>query len=147
MNCVKTSRCQAVRSIWILKNTRSPPATGTRPATKGFITALNIARKNNLALQLYDNLHFHHADHPDVIIYSKVTPDHASRILVIINLNASQISAGMVHLDMGALGLMDNARYRVEDLLHGSMYEWQGADNYVSLDPNGVSMHLFRVTV
>jgi len=114
---------------------------------KGFITALNIARKNNLALQLYDNLHFHHADHPDVIIYSKVTPDHASRILVIINLNASQISAGMVHLDMGALGLMDNARYRVEDLLHGSMYEWQGADNYVSLDPNGVSMHLFRVTV
>jgi starch synthase (maltosyl-transferring) len=112
---------------------------------KAFIGRLNEVRRENRALQLYDNLTFHSADHPDIIIYSKVTADFANRILVVINLSASHVSAGMVHVDLGALGLGNDARYRVEDLLHGAVYEWQGQHNYVSLDPNGLSMHLFRV--
>ncbi|TLD69301.1 alpha-1,4-glucan--maltose-1-phosphate maltosyltransferase [Phragmitibacter flavus] len=112
---------------------------------KAFIGRLNDVRRENRALQLYDNLTFHAADHPEMIVYSKVSGDFGNRILVVINLNAGQVSAGMVHLDLGALGLAADAHYRVEDLLHGAVYDWQGSHNFVSLDPNGLSMHLFRV--
>jgi starch synthase (maltosyl-transferring) len=50
-----------------------------------------------------------------------------------------------VHLDLAALGLDAGRPYRVHDLMHGHVYEWSGADNYVSLNPEGTSMHLFKV--
>lgn len=112
---------------------------------KGFIAALNRLRREHEALQFYDNLTFHEADHPDMMVYSKKTADASSRVLVVINLSVEQTAAGMVRLDLAALGLGQHARYRVEDLLHGSVYEWQGEHNYVSLDPKGVFMHLFKV--
>ncbi len=112
---------------------------------KGFLRELNRARRENPALQLYDNLRFHHADHDGIIAFSKATPDFSNRMLVIINLNPHGPSSGMVHLDMGALGLGPDATFRVEDVLHGTHYEWHGAHNYVSLDPKATFMHLFRV--
>lgn len=112
---------------------------------KGFIKVLNEARNANRALQYYDNLHFHRSNHQNILIYSKVTPDFSNRILMIINLSPSETASDMVQLDMAALGMHDNARYHVQDLLHGVRYEWQGASNYVSLDPNATFMHLFRI--
>jgi hypothetical protein len=50
-----------------------------------------------------------------------------------------------VHLDLAALGLDGSRSYRVQDLMHGHIYVWSGADNYVSLNPEGTSMHLFKV--
>jgi hypothetical protein len=112
---------------------------------KGFLRELNRARRENPALQLYENLRFHHADHDGVLVFSKATPDFRNRILVIININPHGAASSMVHLDLGALGLAPDALYRVEDLLHGTTYEWRGAHNYVSLDPRATFMHLFRV--
>lgn len=112
---------------------------------KGFIRVLNESRRANAALQYYDNLHFHTSHHKNIIIYSKVTPDFTNRIIIIINLDPSEVASDMVHLDMSALGLADNAQYHVHDLVHGVRYKWQGATNYVSLDPNATFMHLFRI--
>jgi starch synthase (maltosyl-transferring) len=112
---------------------------------KGFIRELNRIRRENPALQLYDNLRFHSADHEGILIYSKCTPDFSNRILVIINLNPHQTLASTVHLDMTALGLGHDARCRVHDLLHDRIYDWQGPHNFVSLDPQAVFMHLFRI--
>lgn len=112
---------------------------------KGFIKVLNESRRTNKALQYYDNLHFHRSNHQNIIVYSKSTPDFTNRILVILNLSPSETASDMVQLDMAALGMADAAHYRVQDLLHGVRYEWQGASNYVSLDPNSTFMHLFRI--
>ncbi len=112
---------------------------------KGFIGELNRARHENPSLQLYDNLRFHQADDAQIIAYSKCTPDFGNRILVIINLNPHGMTGSLVHLDTAALGLPGDAHYRVRDLLHGNVYEWTGANNYVSLDPKATFMHLFRI--
>ncbi|MCE9519059.1 MAG: alpha-1,4-glucan--maltose-1-phosphate maltosyltransferase [Verrucomicrobia bacterium] len=112
---------------------------------KGFITELNRARNENRSLQLYDNLHFHGADHEKIIVFSKVTPDFGNRILVVINLDAHAPAATMLHLDLAALGLAWDSSFRVHDLVHGNSYEWKGSDNFVSLDPKSTFMHLFRI--
>jgi len=114
---------------------------------KGFIRELNRVRRENRALQFYDNLRFHTADHEQIMVYSKATADFSSRVLVVINLNPHEHSAAMIHLDMAALGLAEDATYRVQDMLHGSSYFWHGAHNFVSLDPHATFMHLFRIEV
>ena len=113
---------------------------------KAFIRQLNRIRRENPAMHLYDNLRFHHADHGDIICYSKCTPDFTNRVLCIVSLNAQEQTASTVRLDLAALGLAPDSTYRVTDLLHpGATYQWTGAENYVVLRPDGVSMHLFRV--
>jgi len=114
---------------------------------KGFIRELNRVRRENASLQHYDNLNFHWADHGQVLVYSKCTANFSNRILVVINLSPYETGAGMIHLNMAALGLPEHATYRVQDLLHGNTYNWHGSHNFVSLDPNAVFMHLFRVEV
>jgi starch synthase (maltosyl-transferring) len=112
---------------------------------KGFITALNRVRAENRALQLYDNLHFHGADHDKIIVFSKVTPDFSNRILAVICLDSQDTASGMVHLDLAALGLSHDAPYRVRDLIHPNSYNWRGPHNFVMLDPHATFMHLFRI--
>lgn len=111
----------------------------------GFIRMLNLIRRDNPALHLYDNLTFHGADHGQMLCYSKVTPDFSNRILSVISHDAHHPAIGMVHLDLAALGLNASLAFKVTDLLHNQTYEWRGADNYVELRPGGTSMHIFRV--
>ena len=112
---------------------------------KGFIRQLNNMRHENAALQLYDNVRFHGANHGDVIVFSKATADFSNRILVCLNLNPNARAETMIHLDMAALGLNETAHYKVNDLLHGLSFDWKGADNFVSLDPNGAFTHAFCI--
>ncbi len=112
---------------------------------KGFIGRLNRLRREHRALQLYDNLVFHAADHGEMLCYSKCTPDFEDRLLCVVSLDGHRTVAGLVHLDLAALGLDPSRPYQVHDLMHGQTYEWSGADNYVELNPHGTSMHLFAV--
>ncbi len=112
---------------------------------KPFIRELNRARRENRALQLYDNLRFHDADHEQLIAFSKCTEDFDNRVLCIINLDAKHTASSNVHLDLGALGIDSSRSFTVRDLLHGSEYKWSGPTNFVSLNPAGAFMHLFRV--
>jgi starch synthase (maltosyl-transferring) len=112
---------------------------------KGFIARLNQIRQENPAMHLYDNLVFHATNHDQLIAYSKSTPDWTNRLLTIISLNGHTAVAGSIHVDLHALGLDASRPYRVTDLMHGHSYEWHGSNNYVSLNPDGTSMHLFKV--
>lgn len=110
-----------------------------------FIRQLNLIRRDNPAMHLYDNLRVHGSDMSAVLCYSKSTPDFGNRILCVVSHDVHQGVMGMVHLDLPALGLDSSRPYKVTDLLHNQSYEWRGAHNYVALNPNGVSMHLFKV--
>lgn len=112
---------------------------------KGFIARLNRIRRENPAMQLYDNLVFHPTRHDQILCYSKVTPDQQNRILCVISLNGFSTVAGTVQLDMGALGLDSSRPYRVHDLMHGQTYTWHGSENYVELNPVGTSLHIFKI--
>ncbi len=111
---------------------------------KAFIRELNRIRNEQPAMQLYDNLTFHAADHQKVMCYSRSTEGFTNRMLCVVNLDPKDTVSCNVHLDLGALGIDPGRPFKVHDLLHGAVYEWHGATNFVSLNPNGVSMHLFR---
>lgn len=109
------------------------------------ITRVNRARRENPALQSDDNLVFHPTDNDHLIAYSKATADRSSVVLTIVNLDPKWAQAGWTDLRLDALGLVPGESYTVEDLLTGARYAWQGARNFVRLDPSVIPAHVFRV--
>jgi starch synthase (maltosyl-transferring) len=112
---------------------------------KPLITQLNQIRRQNLALQSNERLHFHPTDNPSLICYSKSTADGSNIILVVVNLDAFLVQAGSVDLDLGILGLAAGDTFEVRDLLAEHSYRWQGSRNYVELRPAEMPAHVFRV--
>lgn len=110
-----------------------------------YLALLNRVRRENPALRLFRNLRFHAPDNPNIIAYSKVTPDLANRILVVANLDPFFTQEATVWLDGEALGIHDDSAYVVHDLVTGARYAWYGRANYVRLDPNLEPVHLFRL--
>ena len=99
---------------------------------KAFITRLNWARSQFKALQEYDNLHFHHCDNEQIMVYSK-TIAGGDAILVCINLDPYHEQSGRVWIDMGALGLGDHDFYFLKDLITDQRFTWKGPENFVKL--------------
>ena len=114
-------------------------------AMEALISTVNAARRGHPALQQFRRVFFHWADHPDILCYSKSTPNLEDRVLVVVNLDPWQAHESMVHLDLTQLGLSPQAGFAVRDLLDGAEYHWRGAHNYVRLDPAHAPGHLFTV--
>jgi starch synthase (maltosyl-transferring) len=106
---------------------------------------LNLIRRQHPALQQLRNLTFHWPDDPALICYSKRSADGADVILVVVNLDPYSPHASLVHLDLQQLGVTDGVAFSVEDLLADATYQWQGAHNYVRLDPAAAPAHVFWV--
>jgi starch synthase (maltosyl-transferring) len=117
---------------------------GTLPE---IIARLNRIRRENRALQSNDRLHFHSTDNPAILCYSKATADFGNIVLAVVNVDPQFKHSGWVDLDLKALGLEPAEPYQVHDLLTGARYIWEGARNYVELDPRVLSAHVFRVRV
>ncbi len=109
------------------------------------ITALNRIRRENRALQSNASLHFHFIDNPNLICYSKATPDYENTILVVVNIDSFNEQIGWTRLDLDRLGVSANESLLVEDLLSGAQYTWRDR-NYVALRPGVQPAHIFRVS-
>lgn len=64
---------------------------------------------------------------------------------MIINLDEEYVQTGFMQLDLTALGLPADDAYTVEDLLTGERYPWQGARNFVRLNPQTLPAHIFTI--
>jgi starch synthase (maltosyl-transferring) len=111
---------------------------------KDWITRLNRIRKENRALQLYDNLRFYHAENDAILCYGKMTAARDNIILVAVNLDPTRTQNSHVHIPLTEFGPMDSDTYQVHDLLTGDRYFWRGDRNYVELHPERPA-HIFRV--
>ena len=109
------------------------------------ITRLNWIRRENRALQSNTSLHFHSVDNPQLICYSKTTPDFENVILVVVNLDSFNEQIGMTSLDLDKIGCSPDESFLVEDLLGGAQYTWSYR-NYVALQPGVKPAHIFRVS-
>jgi starch synthase (maltosyl-transferring) len=107
------------------------------------ITKVNHIRRDNPALQSDGSLHFHPADNPNILCYSKSSG--GNRILVAINLDPTQEQAGWIDLDLKQLAIPHNQTFEIEDLLTGIHYHWHDRSNYVSLNPAIMPAHIFRL--
>jgi len=112
---------------------------------KEWITRLNQIRKENRALQFYDNLRFHRSDNEAILFYSKMTPARDNIVLVVVNLDPHQRQNCYVHVPIDQFGAMEGDAYQVHDLLSDARYIWHGRQNYVELDPEIQPAHIFRV--
>jgi len=112
---------------------------------KDWITRLNKIRKENRALQFYDNLRFYHADNDAILFYGKMTAARDNIILIVVNLDPRHKQNSYVDVPIDQFGQMESDVYQVHDLLSGARYTWRGRQNYVELDPEIQPAHVFRV--
>ena len=116
-----------------------------------FIARLNAIRRSHPALGQIRNLRFHFPDRPEILCFSKTAAASSTgapggdTVLVVVNLDPHQPREATVWLDGAALGIDVSAGFTVTDELTGASYRW-GAANYVRLDPDAASAHIFRVT-
>ena len=122
---------------------------------RGLITAVNRARRDQLALHAQRTLRFHEASDDHLLAFSKTAhpgPDvdparpADDTVLVVVNLDPDGVRSGVLGLDLGALGVDGTRPYEVTDLLGGETYTWHGANPYVELHPERVPAHVLRVT-
>ncbi|MBW4037574.1 MAG: alpha-1,4-glucan--maltose-1-phosphate maltosyltransferase [Acidobacteria bacterium] len=108
------------------------------------IASLNHIRRENLALQRNEKLHFHTVSNDNLLAYSKSSRDDSNVILTVVNLDPSGEQTGWLDLSMPALGLPWIGSYDVEDLLTGAVYHWKDQWAYVALSPEATA-HVFRI--
>lgn len=113
------------------------------------LTTLNQLRHEHPALQWDRTLHFHQVEGEHLLCFSKTWPGDddqpADRVVIVVNVDPHAKHAGMVDLDLDVLSLAHDEPYHLRDLLGGQTFAWQGARNYVELDPHGLSAHIFAV--
>jgi len=112
---------------------------------KGLVARVNEIRRENPALQSDWSLRFHTVDNDQLIAYSKASEDLSDIILVIVNLDPHYKQSGWVEVPLTDFQLAPNQSYQVHDLLTGARYLWQGARNYVELNPSVLPGHIFKV--
>jgi starch synthase (maltosyl-transferring) len=109
------------------------------------VARVNRIRRENPALQSDRSLRFHGTDNEQLLCYSKASEGGENVVLMVVNLDPHHLQAGWVELDLPELGLKAGEGFQVHDLLSGARYLWQGARNYVQLDPASTPAHVFRV--
>jgi len=115
---------------------------------RGFIGGLNRVRRENPALQRNEGLRFHrvennYSENNQIIAYSKATPDFSNIILVIVNLDPTNVQAGWVGLPLQEWGI--DGAFQVHDQISDARYIWQGEFNYVELNPHTMPVHIFKI--
>jgi starch synthase (maltosyl-transferring) len=112
---------------------------------KPLITRLNAIRFENTALQQTNNLGFFPSENPSTLCYRKWNDDLSNQILVIITTDFRSAQAGWIDVPTGDLGLPLDSSYQIEDLLTGEVFTWNGARNFISLDPSQRIAHILRL--
>jgi starch synthase (maltosyl-transferring) len=117
---------------------------GAQPM-ENLIARVNEIRRENPALQSNRNLKFHRTDNPELIAYTKSTDDGSNVILTIVNLSPHYKHSGWLEFPLKEFGLDAKKNYQMHDLLTDARYLWKGEKNYIELNPEKSSAHIFRL--
>jgi starch synthase (maltosyl-transferring) len=112
---------------------------------KEYLTRLNRIRRENRALQIYENLEFHVVENDQILFYAKATASLDNIILVAVSLDPFHAQSGFASVPVDRFGIGENEAYQVEDLLTGERFVWRGRRNFVMLEPNSRPAHIFRL--
>ncbi|MEW5819585.1 MAG: alpha-amylase family glycosyl hydrolase, partial [Cyanobacteriota bacterium] len=112
---------------------------------KDYITQINTIRRNNEALQHYNNLEFYNSDNDNILFYGKLTEDLSNIIFVVVNLDPFQKHESFIYVPIDKLNIEPDETYQVHDLLNNERYLWKGSQNFVSLDPTMKTAHILKI--
>jgi starch synthase (maltosyl-transferring) len=90
------------------------------------IARLNQIRRENPALQEYDNLVFHLSDNDQVLFYEKGTPDGSNVVFVAVNVEPYNTHQATLFFPMSRIGLGENEAWEAEELLTGHRWYFKG---------------------
>jgi len=110
------------------------------------IAAVNRVRRENRALQLYDNLRFHDSGHEDVLFYSKLS--WGNDLLIAVTTDPAKAVEAELAVPRAALGLADGEPLVLESLLGGECVTWEDETAAVRFDPttdDGPVGHVWRI--
>jgi starch synthase (maltosyl-transferring) len=109
------------------------------------IARVNRIRRDNRALQSNHNFRFHPIDNDQIIAYSKATHDLSNLLVMVVNLDPSHTQSGWLDLPLEEFEIDPHQAYQVHDLLGEGRYFWQGARNFVQLNPHVLPAHILSV--
>jgi starch synthase (maltosyl-transferring) len=112
---------------------------------RAMISRLNELRRENPALQADGSLRFCDIDNEQLICYAKHTDDFENIVVVVVNLDPHHTQSGFVDLPLERWGIDPARPFQAHDLLSGARYLWQGERNFVALDPQRSTAHVFRL--
>ncbi|MGR9014483.1 MAG: alpha-1,4-glucan--maltose-1-phosphate maltosyltransferase, partial [Gammaproteobacteria bacterium] len=112
---------------------------------KDFIARVNRIRRENPALQQDLSLLFIDVDNDNLLCYAKTTPDNIDTILVVVNLDPHHTQSGWVTLPLDLFRLDESGSYQVQDLLTSARFLWNGARNFVEINPLVAPAHIFKL--
>ena len=122
---------------------------------RGLVAAVNRIRRDQLALHTQRTLRFHDVGNDRLLAFSKtahagpdVDPARSAdnTVLVVVNLDPDGPQAGVLGLDLGALGVDGTRPFEATDLLGGETYRWEGPNPYVELHPDRQPAHVLRLS-
>lgn len=119
--------------------------TESADSMRPLIASVNAFRRDNAALQNDWSIEFHSTENEQLICYSKESDDRSNLILVVVNLDPHYTQSGFVTLPLEKLEIPQDRGYEAEDLLTGACYMWNGARNYVELNPSRQPGHILRI--
>ncbi len=108
------------------------------------ISQVNKIRNENTAFHDTNNIEFCETDNEQILAYVKTSSD-GNKILCVVSLDGYSVQEGFVNIPLWKIAKNEWDSYRVHDLLSGASYHWQGARNFVRLDPHILPFHLFRI--
>ncbi len=120
------------------------------------IARINRIRRSHPALQFNDSLRFHGSDNEQILVYSKSRPAPGTvaggspgwdgdTVVMVVNLDPGHRQSAWIDLDLGELGIEADRPFTMHDLLTDTRYQWEGAHNFVILDPQVVPAHIFHL--
>ena len=109
------------------------------------ITRLNQIRRENPALQEYDNLGFHLCDNDQVLFYEKSTPDGSNMIFVAVNVDPYNVHDATLFFPLDRMGLGEHEAWETDELLSGHRWYFNGSHQRVRLDPAAPAV-IFQVS-
>jgi starch synthase (maltosyl-transferring) len=110
---------------------------------RDYISRLNRIRRENIALQSDISLRFHPIDNPLMLCYSKA--DGEDTLVMVANLDPHNVQAGWIELPLAELSIPEQTPFQAHDLLSNAHYLWQGARNFIRLDPQASPLHILRL--
>jgi starch synthase (maltosyl-transferring) len=105
------------------------------------ITRLNGIRREHPALQHDRGLAFHRSENPELLCYSKASPDGRDVVLCVVNVDPYHAQSGWITLDLAALHLPGGTT-TAHDLLGGGTYTFEDDRLFVILDPWATHAHV-----
>jgi starch synthase (maltosyl-transferring) len=108
------------------------------------VTRINQVRRDNPVLQSDRGLSFHNTDNEAIIAFSKNSGTE-DIIVTVVNLDPHHVQSGWIELPLADFDLDPHEAFQVHDLLGDERFTWNGAWNYIRLDPGMLPAHVLKI--